>query len=210
MRHLAVRLFFSVGLGLMVSGAVVFLTTSPKSAEAQCGGGESSCVSCHETEGRLPVWAEGQWHIDHRSEAFCMPCHGGNPQALTKDNSHEGRVDPLGNGGVQCVACHTGDFEQRIQDYSDLLMSVPAESDADFWGSDSSATTTESDADFWGDDSGTTAAQPVESALVVEQNEDEGDPYGWNNTALAGIAGFLTALTGMVVFQFERPGKGQS
>jgi hypothetical protein len=97
-RHLAVG-----AMALMI--ALMFAD----SARGQCAATVSSCVQCHETEGRFKVRENGTaWHGDHAIGDFCAGCHGGNPEAAGQADAHQGVGQPLADPGRSCAPCHEG------------------------------------------------------------------------------------------------------
>ncbi len=141
------RIFFLLGIGLIIVGAsvigVLALTPTPAPAVgseralaweawlplcspkapnglAQCGSQASSCKSCHEVKGEAPVNTKGDWHIAHAFGDFCEFCHGGNVQAVDKAAAHQGLVQPLGDVKANCASCHD-DYQARAQVYAVAL-----------------------------------------------------------------------------------------
>lgn len=112
----------AIGLGITVL-ALLPLTfyTPPQTVEAQCGSSASSCKTCHEVQGEDPVNDSGEWHTAHAFGDFCEFCHAGNVQAKTKDEAHQGLVDPLGDVQASCQSCHPDDYQARAQTYADIL-----------------------------------------------------------------------------------------
>lgn len=115
------RWFLSLMIGgvlLLIAGMMVW---SARPASAQCGTSASSCKNCHETQGVLPVSANGAWHSTHAFGDFCEFCHAGNVQAKEKDAAHVGLVAPLDDVKAGCQSCHPADFMDRAQIYASTL-----------------------------------------------------------------------------------------
>ena len=91
-------------------------------ASAQCGSQASSCKSCHEVQGQLPVNSDGTgWHTSHAFGDFCYLCHAGNNQAQDITEAHTGMVAPLSDVKAACMQCHPSDYEALAQEYASLL-----------------------------------------------------------------------------------------
>ena len=106
------------GALLLVLG---LLSWTAQPAQAQCGSQASSCKSCHETQGQMPVNTNGQWHTVHAFGDFCEFCHAGNVQAKTKDDAHVGLVAPLDDVKAGCQSCHPTDYMDKAQVYASTL-----------------------------------------------------------------------------------------
>ncbi len=69
-------LFVVTGLALVLVSGLALMTVTP--ASAQCGSQASSCKSCHEVQGEMPVNSDGTaWHTSHAFGDFCYICHAG-------------------------------------------------------------------------------------------------------------------------------------
>ncbi len=88
---------------------------------AQCGSQASSCKSCHEVNGEMPVNATGEWHVSHAFGDFCEFCHAGNVQATDKAAAHEGLVQPLDDVKLNCSSCHAQDYQAKAEVYATAL-----------------------------------------------------------------------------------------
>ncbi len=106
------------GALLLVLG---LLSWTAQPAQAQCGSQASSCKSCHETQGQMPVNSNGQWHTVHAFGDFCEFCHAGNVQAKTKDDAHVGLVAPLDDVKAGCQSCHPTDYMDKAQIFASTL-----------------------------------------------------------------------------------------
>jgi hypothetical protein len=216
-------LLFS-GLILVVTGLSLLLNPA-QPVEAQCGSSASSCQSCHEVQGALPVNADGtSWHEAHAFGDFCYICHAGNQQALDKESAHVGMVPPLSDVNASCQMCHADDLNERAAVYASILgvdlasgsgdsgsVSPTSEpSDDDFWASDSVATSVpaEATAPVAAVDTGLPASNEliVDDASVVDYVQRYNEivlgerPVNWGNVALGAMIGLLViGGTGFVV-----------
>jgi len=80
----------------------------------------SSCKSCHETQGQMPVSNHGKWHVDHAQLDACDACHAGKPLATDKVGAHQGMISPFSDLELNCgsgPACHTSDWQQKAANY---------------------------------------------------------------------------------------------
>ena len=79
--------FLFAGLTVVFAIGIFLATATP--ASAQCGSQASSCKSCHEVQGEMPVNADGTgWHQSHAFGDFCYICHAGNNQGKEKAAAH--------------------------------------------------------------------------------------------------------------------------
>ncbi len=104
---------------LLLLGAMMLASAQP--AAAQCGTSASSCKNCHETQGKLSVANNGDWHKAHAFGDFCEFCHAGNVQATAQDEAHAGMVAPLGDVKTSCQGCHPNDYDKLAQTYASTL-----------------------------------------------------------------------------------------
>jgi hypothetical protein len=112
--------FFFSGLALLLAAGIFLFTAGP--VEAQCGSQASSCKSCHEVQGQMPVNADGTgWHQSHAFGDFCYICHAGNNQATEKEAAHTGMVAPMSDINAACQQCHVADLQERAQVYAAAL-----------------------------------------------------------------------------------------
>lgn len=154
--HRADKWFFTVMLAgvFLLFGAMMLVSAQP--AAAQCGTSASSCKNCHETQGKLSVANNGDWHKAHAFGDFCEFCHAGNVQATTQNEAHIGMAAPLADVQASCQGCHPNDFNQLAQTYASTLgvdltagggdanggsANPPASSDADATSCTSGVTT---------------------------------------------------------------------
>jgi hypothetical protein len=94
-------------------------TVAVHDARAQCANRTTSCMQCHEIDGRHRVRENGTaWHRDHALGDFCARCHGGNDEATDETEAHQGMVSPLDDSERSCVACHPGDHGERARRYA--------------------------------------------------------------------------------------------
>lgn len=115
------RWFLSLMMGGVFLLIIGMMAWSARPASAQCGTSASSCKNCHETQGAMPVSANGAWHSTHAFGDFCEFCHAGNVQAKEKDAAHVGLVAPLDDVKAGCQSCHPTDFMDRAQIYASTL-----------------------------------------------------------------------------------------
>jgi len=102
-------------------GLVTAIVLWPTPVGAQCGTQASSCKNCHEVQGKDPVNAKGDWHIQHAFGDFCEFCHAGNVTATDKDLAHQGLIYPLGDTKANCSSCHTKDYSDKAGIYAVAL-----------------------------------------------------------------------------------------
>lgn len=120
MKH-ADKCFLYALIGGTILLLVVMMMVSPQPASAQCGTSASSCKNCHETQGKLPVANNGDWHKAHAFGDFCEFCHAGNVQATGKEEAHTGMAAPLGDVKTSCQGCHPNDYDKLAQTYASTL-----------------------------------------------------------------------------------------
>lgn len=144
-------LIFGV-FGLVFIGS--FWLTSPTVTEAACGASTSSCKTCHEVQGALPVSKKGDWHTQHSFGDFCQACHAGVATETDKTKAHVGVVaKPLAQPDQSCASCHPADTAARVAKYGGAAPATPA-------GSTPAATATDPAA-------GTAAVTPSAAATQV-------------------------------------------
>jgi hypothetical protein len=120
MKHADKWFFYVMISGLvLLFGAMMFTPAQP--AAAQCGTSASSCKNCHETQAKLPVANNGDWHKVHAFGDFCEFCHAGNVQATAKEEAHTGMVAPLGDVQASCQGCHPDDYNPLALTYASIL-----------------------------------------------------------------------------------------
>jgi hypothetical protein len=120
MKHADKWFFYVMISGLvLLFGAMMFIPAQP--AAAQCGTSASSCKNCHETQGKMPVANNGDWHKSHAFGDFCEFCHAGNVQATAKEEAHVGMVPPLGDVQASCQGCHPDDYDPLALGYASTL-----------------------------------------------------------------------------------------
>ena len=109
-------------IGILLVMAAGFWLATAIPASAQCGSQASSCKSCHEVQGLLPVNNDGTgWHVSHAFGDFCYICHAGNNQAQDQAEAHVGMVAPLSDVKAACMQCHPTDYEALAQEYATVL-----------------------------------------------------------------------------------------
>lgn len=96
---------------------VVFWIKAGTPVNAQCKE-PSSCKTCHEVQGVLPVANSGPWHVQHAVFDFCAVCHGGNPKqndaALAHVDIKTKYIDMTGS----CKNCHSSDLDTCVNTYA--------------------------------------------------------------------------------------------
>jgi len=126
------RKWFFLGSFIIFLAAMAVLgiiTTTP--AQAQCGDNpaDSSCITCHETQGADPVFGKGEWHAIHARKDCCWNCHGGNTRAQDKDLAHVGMTaHPLQDIYTDCYSCHPVDYPERAKRFAVVLGVTPGSS----------------------------------------------------------------------------------
>lgn len=106
--------------------AALALVAAARSARAQCDANASSCVDCHEVQGRRPVLSDAQpWHRDHGYGDLCVACHAGDPAAAAQDAAHAGLRAPLADPAASCAGCHAADAAARADRYLAVLRATP-------------------------------------------------------------------------------------
>lgn len=170
---LGLKLLVTLALGLLVMAAVLLLTGND-TARAQCGADASTCMNCHQGEEAYPVKELGAWHIDHAANDFCQLCHGGDKESKDHVTAHATLFDPLSErAAARCTTCHPGDAQAKFDSYVTLAATFDAAASA--------------------------GAAPETLAAAAP-----GDPgYDTRNIALAGFAGALTVLSGVLVWNME-------
>jgi hypothetical protein len=113
--------FFMAALTGGILLTVGLLTWSAEPANAQCGSQASSCKTCHETQGEMPVNSQGEWHTAHAFGDFCEFCHAGNVQSVDKAEAHTGLVPPLEDVKAGCQSCHPSDLMEKAEIYAVAL-----------------------------------------------------------------------------------------
>ncbi|MDM8531857.1 hypothetical protein QUF63_11855 [Anaerolineales bacterium HSG25] len=111
--------FFSLFIGAAVLAIGLIWSADP--VNAQCGSSASSCKTCHETQGKDPVNAEGEWHTQHAFGDFCEFCHAGNVQATEQEAAHQGLALPMEDIAASCQGCHPQDLTERGEKYAAIL-----------------------------------------------------------------------------------------
>ena len=113
---------------LLLAGIILFVVSLRQFGTARGQSGDSSCRTCHETEGKNPVGNQGDWHVQHNSGDLCAVCHGGNAQASDQEGAHTGMMtSPLDNPQASCAICHPDDAEERVAHYA--AIAGPAETE---------------------------------------------------------------------------------
>jgi hypothetical protein len=112
---------------IILTGIAIFYTLPDRTVVAKIKS-DSSCKTCHETQGMNPVSTQGDWHVQHTALDICATCHGGNPQGIDQASSHAGIIqDPLTHPDKSCAVCHSEDTQDRKKIYADLLSTEEAQ-----------------------------------------------------------------------------------
>lgn len=112
------RIQCAVTLSLLILVFGLVWGLQPKTAEAACGASTSSCKTCHEVKGELPVSKTGAWHTQHAFGDFCQACHLGVSTASDKAQAHTGIIaKPLSQSSETCASCHPSDTAARVAKY---------------------------------------------------------------------------------------------
>jgi hypothetical protein len=81
----------------------------------------SSCLTCHETQGLLPVKSSGAWHEQHAIYDFCADCHGGGKLSADAGIAHNGVNLDLNGMQAACATCHTDNYTSLLAGYAGTL-----------------------------------------------------------------------------------------
>jgi hypothetical protein len=205
-RKKTVLLFVIGGLALVLVSGLALMTVTP--ASAQCGSQASSCKSCHEVQGQMPVNGDGTaWHTSHAFGDFCYICHAGNNQAKDKAEAHTGMVPPLSDVKASCQQCHPGDLTERAQVYATKLgveigsgsaSAAPAESaPAEAQPASAAAAPVSAEIDYDDPNLVNYAARYDEIVLGKQ-------PVNWGNMILIGLIGLVAVGGGGFVVTREK------
>lgn len=113
-----------VFFGSIVTG-LLFLTLAigqtPVSANGESLPPDTNCLSCHEN--LYYNYDTGKYYCVSQAGGRCTNCHGGNPQAVTKEEAHSGRsAHPIVAGDVsKCAECHLDDCAARVHTFEQLV-----------------------------------------------------------------------------------------
>jgi len=102
-------LFALVGL-VMVS----VLSNTPVQAQS-ISTDKSNCANCHEN--LYFLHDTGNWFCLRESPMSCVDCHGGDPEAVTRETAHTDRAGhPVINADVsKCQECHPEECDERVE-----------------------------------------------------------------------------------------------
>jgi hypothetical protein len=92
---------------------------------------KNNCVNCHEN--LYFLHDTGNWFCLRESPMRCVDCHGGNPEAITKELAHLQRAEhPVVNEDVsQCQQCHLEECNEHVELFdraagiSQILVAAP-------------------------------------------------------------------------------------
>lgn len=108
-------------LGILVLALGLGLQAEPVQAQATTPApDEPACLNCHED--LYYLHDTGNHYCITAASSRCADCHGGNPDAVTKDLAHLGRTaHPIINGDFSlCESCHPGDGGAHVERFSAL------------------------------------------------------------------------------------------
>jgi hypothetical protein len=79
-----------------------------------------TCIRCHED--LYFLHDTGKWFCLKEAPMACVDCHGGNPNAITKDTAHADRAaHPIINENIaKCQECHPAASIERVQIFRDV------------------------------------------------------------------------------------------
>ncbi|HEX5807800.1 MAG TPA: hypothetical protein VFY25_03990 [Anaerolineales bacterium] len=119
-------------LALVCIAAVVGSVYTPVQARSiQPNGTKNTCTSCHEN--LYFLHDTGKWFCLRESPMQCVDCHGGNPEAIKKEDAHLKRAEhPIINEDIsKCQECHPEKSAERIELFdqragiSQVLVAMP-------------------------------------------------------------------------------------
>lgn len=93
----------------------------------------SKCVTCHEDLYQLHD--TGKAYCLKDSPMACVDCHGGNPNALTKEEAHYNRAahPVINDDDKKCYECHPAQAEERVLEFGqvagikEIKVAIPCE-----------------------------------------------------------------------------------
>jgi hypothetical protein len=107
-------------LSVVLAVTGVWLAGDSTPVDAQCTT-PSSCKTCHEVQGQLPVNNGSDWHQQHAIFDFCEACHGGDRNAVEKSTAHAGLRTTFVQMAPTCRSCHTTELETCLGTYAGEL-----------------------------------------------------------------------------------------
>jgi len=117
---MSVKKSFPVLLFLIGMFVALTLFSFPSPAQArfplQVNDG-SQCVTCHED--LYYLHDTGKAYCLKDAPMTCVDCHGGNPEALTKEAAHFDRAahPVINNDDKKCYECHPVEAEARLDEF---------------------------------------------------------------------------------------------
>lgn len=204
-----ILLFMLAGLILLLGSGLWLATATP--VEAQCGSQASSCKSCHEVQGQMPVNGDGTaWHTSHAFGDFCYICHAGNNQAKDEAGAHTGMAEPLSDIKASCQQCHPDDLQARAQVYADQLGVEIGAGSAPAAAAPATAAST--------DPAAAVSALPAAAGAVIDYDDPNlvdyaaryneivlgQKPVNWGNMLLLGMIGLVLVGGGGFVASREK------
>lgn len=133
---MSTRKIFPVLLFLIGTLSALALFSAPTSAQAriplQVNDG-SQCVTCHED--LYYLHDTGKAYCLKDAPMACVDCHGGNPNALTKEAAHFNRAahPVINDDDKKCYECHPAEADTRLNKFrqvagiSEIKVTVPYE-----------------------------------------------------------------------------------
>lgn len=104
---------------LFVTGLLLTLFYVPVAAQSDTPEPAEACVACHEEQYYL--YDTGKWYCLCSVPMNCSCCHGGDPNAVTKDAAHLGMVaNPVQGDASTCQKCHPDEYALRVQQFASL------------------------------------------------------------------------------------------
>jgi hypothetical protein len=110
--------------GIFAAGLVILalaLWMTPAAANGESIPPEANCLGCHEN--LYLNYDTGNYYCVSEAGDRCANCHGGDPQAVTKEEAHSGRTaHPIVAGDVsKCAECHVDDCAARVHQFDELV-----------------------------------------------------------------------------------------
>jgi hypothetical protein len=220
--------YFLLPISILLLVGITLLWPTPP-AEAQCGSQASSCKSCHEVQGELPVNSDGtDWHESHAFGDFCEFCHAGNVQATEEADAHVGMVPPLSDVEAGCASCHPDDLMEKAEVYA-VALGVSIGDDGDTPAADGEPAM--DDAPATETDAPTSDAPAASNNTAMESSESTGlaptdlvindpntidyvarydevvlgiTPKNWGNIAIVGLIAIVIVAGFVFIIKNER------
>ncbi len=198
---------------LLLAAALLLFSPAPQQASAQCGSQASSCKTCHETQGKDPVNADGTgWHQNHAFGDFCYICHAGNNQSMEQDQAHTGMVPPLSDPKAACESCHADDLDARVKVYADKLGVTPGtgagptapQAPASSSGSEAPPSSGSGAAPTGGEIVAPSGSEVVDYSQLYDQQASGMPAINWGNALLLALIFFTAVGGGIFIYWNEK------